>query len=33
MTRALRFIGGCIVVSGGLLAIYGWMVIGWAVVG
>ncbi len=33
MTRALRFIGGCIVVTGAVLAIYGWVVIGWAVAG
>ena len=33
MTRALKFIGGCIVVIGAALAIYGWMVIGWAVAG
>ena len=27
MTRVLRFIGGCIVVTGAALAIYGWMVL------
>ena len=33
MTRALRFIGGCILFASGLAVIYGWMVIGWAVGG
>ena len=33
MTRALRFIGGCIVFISAMAAIWGWMVIGWAVAG
>ena len=33
MTRALKFIGGCILFAGGLAVIYAWVVIGWAVVG
>ena len=33
MTRALRFIGGCILFASSLAVIYAWMVIGWAVVG
>ena len=33
MTRALRFIGGCILFASAMAVIWGWMVIGWAVAG
>ncbi len=33
MTRALKFLGGCIIALAGFALIYAWTVIGWAVVG
>ena len=33
MTKALRFIAGCIVFGSAMAVIYAWMVIGWAVAG
>ena len=33
MTRALKFIGGCILFASAMAVIWGWMVIGWAVAG
>ena len=33
MTRALEFIAGCILFAAAMAVIYGWMVIGYAVVG
>ena len=32
MIRAFKFIGGCIVFVGAMAVIYGWVVIGYAVV-
>ena len=33
MTRALEFIAGCLLVGAAMAVIFGWVVIGYAVVG
>ena len=33
MTRALKFIAGCLLFTAAMAVIYGWVVIGYAVVG